>query len=154
MRPAGSGSCDRLRQWAWWATPEAEKRRYDTRFFVAKVSRIESAHATHDTRETVDSAWLTAQDAIQQAICGDLFMAPPTWRTLHELVLPRTAQGIWQAAADRPVPCVMPVLRRTEEGVDILLPGHPAHPEAVHPVHAAHARSICWRDGRWVDIQT
>jgi hypothetical protein len=119
---------------------------------VAKVTRAESVHATHDARETVDSAWLTALDALERASSGDLFMAPPTWRTLQELAQLPTAQAIWDAAADRPVPCVMPVLRRTEAGVDILLPGHPDHPEAVHPVHAEHSRSICWQDGRWVDV--
>jgi len=142
---------DRLRQWAWWATPEAEKRRYDTRFFVAMVSREESTHATHDARETVDSAWLTAKDALHKAISGEMFMAPPTWRTLQELEELGTAPAIWSAAEQRPVPCVMPVLRKTEAGVDILLPGHTEHPEPVHPVHAGFSRSICWRGGRWVD---
>ena len=142
----------RLRQWAWWVTPEAEKRRYDTRFFIAQVSREESVRATHDARETVDSIWATAEAAIQRAQAGELFMAPPTWRSLQELAEHPTADAIWEAARQREIPRVMPVLRKTDAGVDILLPGHTDHPEPVHALHAHHARSICWRDGRWVDL--
>jgi len=142
----------RLRQWGWWATPEVEKRRYDTRFFVARVTREESKAATHDARETVDSEWATAEVALQKSVSGEMFMAPPTWRTLQEMSTLGSATSIWQAARHRPVPCVMPVLRRTDEGVDILLPGHESHPEPVHPVHVPHSRSICWRDGRWRDV--
>lgn len=140
---------DRLRQWSWWVTPTAEKRRYDTRFFVARLTREASAHATHDARETVDSCWLTPRDALARAVEGTLFIAPPTWRTLEELAEFSSLDAIWQHAATRPLPRVMPVIERTAHGIAIRLPGHPAHPEPAHPLHAAFARSIVWRDGRW-----
>jgi len=141
----------RLRRWAWWVTPEAEKRRYDTHFFVARVSPDHAAKATHDTRETVDSKWLSPGAALDAASAGDLFMAPPTWRTLQELAVFNSLDAIWRHAATRPIPRVMPVLERTEHGVAIRLPGHTAHPDPVHPLHSAFARSIVWRDGRWHD---
>ena len=142
----------RLRRWAWWITPEAERRRYDTRFFITRLTREQSAHATHDARETVDSRWLTAADAIEAAVQGTLFVAPPTWRTLQELAAFDTLDDIWAHALERPIPPVMPVLERTEHGVAIRLPGHAAHPEPVHPIHAPFSRSIVWRDGRWHDV--
>lgn len=141
----------RLRNWSWWATPTAEKRRYDTRFFITRLSRAESAHARHDTRETVDSIWRTPDVALTAARQGDLFIAPPTWRTLQELAALSSLDAIWSHAASRPVPQVMPVIEQTEGGVAIRLPGHPAHPDPVHPLHAAFSRSIEWRDGRWHD---
>ena len=141
----------RLRQWAWWATPTAEKRRYDTRFFITCLGHAESAHATHDTRETVDSQWMTPAAAVHAARAGELFVAPPTWRTLQELAEFSSLDAIWSSAEHRPVPQVMPVIEHTDDGVAIRLPGHPAHPEPVHPVHAPFARSIEWRNGRWND---
>jgi 8-oxo-dGTP pyrophosphatase MutT (NUDIX family) len=141
----------RLRRWAWWVTPTAEKRRYDTRFFVTVLSREQAAAATHDTRETVDSRWLTPADAIAAAVRGELFVAPPTWRTLQELAAFDTLDAIWSHAETRPIPRVMPVIEHTESGVAIRLPGHPAHPDTCHPLHAPFARSIEWHDGRWHD---
>jgi len=141
----------RLRRWAWWVTPEAEKRRYDTHFFITCLSREQAAHATHDTRETVDSTWRSPASALEAAIAGELFIAPPTWRTLQELAVFDSIDAIWSHALHRPIPRVMPVLERTEHGVAIRLPGHAAHPEPVHPIHAAFSRSIVWREGRWQD---
>ena len=141
----------RLRRWAWWVTPEAEARRYDTRFFITCLSREQAAHATHDTRETVDSTWRSPSDAVEAAIHGTLFVAPPTWRTLQELAAFDSVEAIWSHALHRPVPRVMPVLQRTEHGVAIRLPGHAVHPDPVHPIHAPFSRSIVWRDGRWHD---
>jgi len=143
---------DRLRYWAWWATPVAEKRRYDTRFFITRLSRQASTHATHDTRETVASRWLTPTAALDAARAGDLFIAPPTWRTLQELAEFDSLEHTWAHAATRPVPQVMPVIEHTEDGVAIRLPGHSAHPEPAHPLHAGFSRSIEWRDGRWNDV--
>ncbi|HCH65755.1 MAG: hypothetical protein CL927_10765 [Deltaproteobacteria bacterium] len=142
---------DRLRRWAWWVTPAAERRRYDTRFFVTCLTRAQSAHATHDTRETVDSLWLSPQNALDAAARGDLFVAPPTWRTLQELAAFASIQQIWTHAQTRPIPRVMPVLERAESGVAIHLPGHSTHPDPVHPIHAPFSRAIVWRDGRWHD---
>jgi 8-oxo-dGTP pyrophosphatase MutT (NUDIX family) len=141
----------RLRLWAWWVTPEAERRRYDTRFFISCLTRTQSAHATHDARETVDSRWLSPAHALDAAVRGELFVAPPTWRTLQELAAFPDIHALWTHAHTRPIPRVMPVLEHTEHGVAIRLPGHPAHPEPVHPIHAPFARSIVWRDGRWHD---
>ena len=133
---------DRLRSWAWWVTPEAERRRYDTRFFITCLTRAQSAHATHDTRETVDSRWLRPEAALDAAARGDLFVAPPTWRTLQELAEFESVDDIWTHARSRPIPRVMPVLERADSGVAIHLPGHSIHPDPVHPIHASFARSI------------
>lgn len=143
-----------LRHWAWWVTPEAEKRRYDTRFFLARVSRAASEHARADARETVADGWFTPADALDRARAGSLFVAPPTWRTLQELAPFSSLDDLWRHAEQRAVPRVQPVIESRPEGPAILLPGHPLHPEPTPPGHEAWSRAIVWRDGRWHDEAT
>lgn len=140
---------ERLEQWAWWITPEAEPKRYDTRFFVTAVTLDEVAHAAHDSRETVDSRWLRPADALA---AGDVFLAPPTFRTLEELaaLVAETAGdlvALMTRARDRAVTPIQPKLERSETGaVTIILPGDPAHP-SEQP--APGPKRIVWRGQGW-----
>ena len=49
-------------------TPIGRPRRFDTRFFIA--SAPESQRGTHDAQETVDSIWITPQDALARHADG------------------------------------------------------------------------------------
>src|SRR5262249_41888038 len=55
---------DLLRPWAHWITPEAEPRRYDTRFFVAAVPA--GQRARHVTGEADEASWLRPADALAE----------------------------------------------------------------------------------------
>jgi 8-oxo-dGTP pyrophosphatase MutT (NUDIX family) len=140
---------DRLEQWAWWITPEVEPKRYDTRFFVTAVTPDEVAHAAPDSRETVDARWLRPADALA---AGDVFLAPPTFRTLEELAA-LSAQaggdldGMMRAAAERPVVPIQPKLEKDAAGaITIILPGDPEHPSAAP---APGPKRIVWRGTGW-----
>ncbi len=140
---------ERLEQWAWWITPAVEPKRYDTRFFVTAVSLDEVAHAAHDSRETVDCRWLRPADALA---AGDVFLAPPTFRTLEELAaLVEETDGdlgaVMAAARDRRVMPIQPKLERDPAGaVTIVLPGDPTHP-SDQP--APGPKRIVWRGQGW-----
>jgi 8-oxo-dGTP pyrophosphatase MutT (NUDIX family) len=74
---------DLLRPWARWITPEAERRRYDTRFFTAALPAGQLVAG--GTGEADQEAWLRPAAAIAAAGDGKLVVLPPTAVTLREL---------------------------------------------------------------------
>jgi 8-oxo-dGTP pyrophosphatase MutT (NUDIX family) len=74
---------DLLRPWARWITPEAEHRRYDTRFFTALLPAAQRAMG--GSGEADEAAWLRPAAAIAAAEAGQLVLLPPTAVTLREL---------------------------------------------------------------------
>jgi 8-oxo-dGTP pyrophosphatase MutT (NUDIX family) len=74
---------DLLRPWAQWITPEAEERRFDTRFFVAALPAGQRARDVSGEADRV--AWVRPADALRAARDGEIFMLPPTMVTLVEL---------------------------------------------------------------------
>lgn len=74
---------DLLKAWAHWITPEVEARRYDTRFFVAVLPE---GQRTRDVGGEADRVvWQRPAEAIDLAHRGEIFLMPPTYRTLSEL---------------------------------------------------------------------
>lgn len=98
-----------LRYWAWWVTPDSEPRRYDTRFFLARLP--DAAVITPHDDEVVEETWAASAE-------GDLMMLPPTYYTLRDVVGHTSVTAAMAAAADRTVIRVQP----TVEGTQILLP--------------------------------
>ena len=117
---------DQIAPWAHWITPEAEARRYDTWFFVAKVEP--GTAARHDDGETVASLWIRPADAIEACREGKMFLAPPTWTTLDELTPYGSVDEILAASHGRQIISIMPVLRSEAGQVVIILPGDPENP--------------------------
>eukprot|EP00005_Dracoamoeba_jomungandri_P003319 CAMPEP_0174255984 /NCGR_PEP_ID=MMETSP0439-20130205/5262_1 /TAXON_ID=0 /ORGANISM="Stereomyxa ramosa, Strain Chinc5" /LENGTH=289 /DNA_ID=CAMNT_0015338395 /DNA_START=121 /DNA_END=987 /DNA_ORIENTATION=+ len=76
----------RLIPWSHWITPEKEKWRYDTYFYVAPLQAHPSTiHALHDSKETVDYDWFAPEEALQSYDKGEIMLPFPTWYLLHEL---------------------------------------------------------------------
>ena len=63
-----------------WVTPKIEKRRYSTRFFVARSTDQE---AVHDGTEGVESKWINPEEALKQFKAGDFPMIMPTIKNLE-----------------------------------------------------------------------
>jgi 8-oxo-dGTP pyrophosphatase MutT (NUDIX family) len=103
----------RLRYWAWWVTPEAEARRYDTRFFVAGLpaGTAVTAHLAEAERER----WLPPAEA---AADQDLPMLPPTRYSLRDLGGFGSVADALAAGTDRPVERILPVL----DGAELVMP--------------------------------
>jgi recombination protein RecT len=104
---------------AHWITPEAEPRRYDTRFFLARLPH--GREVRPDPREMTDALWLAPSEALERFAAGKLPMVFPTVRSLEQLVPFRTTTEALQAFRARDVEPVMPRLVRTETGVGIVL---------------------------------
>nr|WP_064570657.1 NUDIX domain-containing protein [Gordonia sp. LAM0048] len=72
---------DLLRPLAHWITPVNEKRRYDTRFFLAAMP--DGQHADAETTEAEVARWVNARVAIDAWAAGQHFLMPPTWSQLN-----------------------------------------------------------------------
>ena len=100
---------------AHWVTPVAEPRRYDTRFFAARVPA--GATAVHDEREMTGAVWLTPRAALERHREGHLPMIFPTIRTLEDLCGFVTVEDLLAHYRNRQVPRVQPEIVRTATGV-------------------------------------
>lgn len=96
----------RLEYIAHWITPVSERRRYDTRFFLA--ASPPGAEPLPDPRETTDALWVRPADAVRRATEGTLPMILPTVRTLEALAPFASAQAALVGFAGRPVPTILP----------------------------------------------
>ena len=63
-----------------WVTPKIEKRRYSTRFFIARTNDQE---AIHDGTEGVESKWINPEEALKQSKSGNFSMIMPTIKNLE-----------------------------------------------------------------------
>ncbi|MEV1170018.1 NUDIX hydrolase [Nonomuraea sp. NPDC049784] len=95
---------DLLKPWAHWITPEIEHRRFDTRFFVAVLPE---GQRTRDVGGEADHvAWKRPAEAIELAHQGEIFLMPPTYRTLTELSAHDSVAGV--LAEHREIVPIMP----------------------------------------------
>ncbi len=106
---------DLLRPLAHWITPEAEPKRFDTRFFLAELP---AGQVCREAGTEADSrVWVRPRDAIAE----QLEMLPPTRSALASVVdAPDVATAL---AAPRDIRPVMPVFVLGEEGVVLRVPG-------------------------------
>lgn len=104
---------------AHWITPIAEPRRYDTRFFLARLPTARVVGA--DAREMTDAIWLTPARALERFREGSLPMVFPTVKMLEALQRFRTVDAALEAFRGMPVAVVLPRLVRTPAGVGIVV---------------------------------
>lgn len=108
-----------------WITPSAEKRRFDTRFFVAMVPPGQTPEL--DRRETVEERWLSCEDALAQHADKEIFLPPPTQRTIEELSGVATFDDVRALAARRTIAPIMPKVTVIDGDITILLPWDPLY---------------------------
>jgi len=122
-------AADELRYFSHWITPVGAPRRYDTRFFVARLPA--GQEASHDAGETVDALWIGPGEALRRHRAGELDLVFPTVKHLEALEAFHSASELWDAAGSVGVPpTVQPRLAKGPEGLRVLLPGDPGFEEA------------------------
>lgn len=128
-----------------WITPEAEKRRFDARFFVTALP--EGQRGAHDDHETTSSVWATPARMIEAFAAGDLLLAPPTLRALEIL---REAADLSQAFAIAGAQGLAPICPRfvASEPPMLVLPGDPEHPDT--DARVAGSTRFVLRDAKFV----
>ncbi|MGH3436773.1 MAG: NUDIX hydrolase [Sciscionella sp.] len=118
---------DLLRPWANWITPEAEARRYDTRFFLAELP--EGQRADGETTEADHSGWQRPDDALHDWKAGRSGLLPPTWMTLSELGDHATVRAAM--TVPKMFSPVIPKVVRRGDTLSVVLPGSPEYEAAA-----------------------
>jgi 8-oxo-dGTP pyrophosphatase MutT (NUDIX family) len=109
-----------------WVTPEIEARRYDTRFFIARMP--EGQTAKHDAGETTALEWLSPAEAIARFERHELLLPPPTWTTIRQLAHRTSVEDVLAWARTKPIVRVMPGFFTDGDRVTLTLPGDPSFP--------------------------
>jgi hypothetical protein len=136
---------DSLVHYAHWVTPPVDVRRFDTRFFVARVPPHQTP--VHDNREATDSIWIRPADAIARAGRGEIVLPPPTWATLRELEPFGSVEAALSWSGARTIYRREPKVIVEDNGVRrIVLPGDASLPE---PEPVAFETRFVLADGRW-----
>jgi len=117
---------DDLVPFAHWVTPEIEIRRYDTRFFLAKMPPGQTPK--HDDSETTALDWLSPAEAIARFERKELLLPPPTWTTIRQLAHRRSIEDALVWARSKPIVRVMPGFFKDGDAVTLTLPGDPTFP--------------------------
>jgi 8-oxo-dGTP pyrophosphatase MutT (NUDIX family) len=118
---------DLLRPWSNWVTPVEEKRRFDTRFFLAQVPAGQRPDG--DTSEAADTRWQRPTLALDEWKAGEVGLLPPTWTTLAELE--ECASVADAMSRERTIEKLMPRVVRDGDVLRIVLPGDPGYETAA-----------------------
>jgi len=97
---------DLMVPFAHWITPTFVPKRFDTWFFLAEAP--EDQIALHDGSESVDSVWIGAQQAIDEATAGRRTLVHATTKNLELLAEAKTVAGTIAAASARKIVTVQP----------------------------------------------
>ena len=140
-----------LLPWSRWITPRqpaVTNKRFDTRFFVARV--CDDQVARHDDFETTDSVWLTPMQALTRYAAGEIDLVAPQIMSLYELKAHRSVAQALQEARQRP-PALIEPHPFDQDGQRILCyPG-----DACHPVSTRAMRGptrLLFAQGRFVPL--
>lgn len=121
---------DLIQPFAHWITPEAEKKRFDTHFFVAVAP--EGHVLDQDGGEAVEAVWLTPTAAMAEARAGTKALMFPTWLNLQVLEGAKDAAAAMELARAHPVVTVMPDFRKVEGGVELRIPAEAKYAHSAY----------------------
>ncbi|MGY1855218.1 NUDIX hydrolase [Modestobacter sp. SYSU DS0290] len=111
---------DLLRPFAHWITPPAERRRYDTKFFLALLPVGQEARDV--SGEADEAGWATPAAALAEHAAGTRPMLPPTIHTLGQLAAFGDAAAAFAGAPPAPVVPISPRFVRGPGGLVAVLP--------------------------------
>lgn len=137
-----------LRFFAHWITPEREKKRFDTRFFLARAPERQSAR--HCEVESSEGEWITPQQALSRYRAREIELVPPTIASLECLATFADVDAALAAFVSAPVPCIFPKILLAGEEIVILYPGDSDYESAAPgPPAGRPINRLVLRDGLW-----
>ena len=113
-------ACDQLQHFAHWITPRMMPKRFDTHFYLAAPPADHLA--TQDGYETVDSVWLSPQEALSGAEAGTYTLIFPTQVNVELLGRSQSVAEALRMAAQRPSTTVIPWTEERPDGLYICIP--------------------------------
>lgn len=113
-------ACDQLVPFAHWITPEMMPKRFDTYFYLAMAPADHVA--VHDGHESVDSVWITPEQAMADAASGTRTIIFPTLRNIAKLATAPTAEVAIEEARRSAVMTVMPWMEQRDDATYLCIP--------------------------------
>lgn len=144
-------SVDDLHPYAHWVTPEIETRRFDTRFFLAKMPPGQDAR--HDEGETTALEWWSPREAIERFQRRELLLPPPTWTTIRQLATRSSLADVFAWAQTRTIVRVMPGFLKNGDEVMLTLPGDPLFPTIPGWEVPEETRFVLEAGARWQPLK-
>jgi 8-oxo-dGTP pyrophosphatase MutT (NUDIX family) len=140
---------DLLIPYSHWITPELEPRRFDTRFFLARLP--EGQVAVHDRMELTESCWMTPAFALSEHAAGRIALMPPTLKTMEELEAFSNTESLFAAVRLQRIVMILPEIFRTADGFGILLPHDAEYTLAAfkQPPRPGETSRIVMQEGIW-----
>ena len=118
---------DALVPFAHWCPPLGlEKKRFDTRFYLARMPEAETA--LHDGNESTRSHWITAAEALARADAGENSIIFPTRRNLERLALHDSIDALIASARATPVVLVQPQVEQRDGVPYLCIPENAGYP--------------------------
>ena len=136
---------------AHWVTPEVEIRRYDTRFFLARMP--DGQDPRHDEGEMTALAWMSPAAAIAKFERREMLLPPPTWTTIRQLEKLASIDEVFAWASQRKVVRVMPGFVKTETLTMLTLPGDPLFPTIPGWEVPEETRFVLEEGARWQPLK-
>jgi 8-oxo-dGTP pyrophosphatase MutT (NUDIX family) len=141
---------DLLLPYSHWITPMSEPRRFDTRFFLARLP--EGQVALHDRMELTESRWVTPSFALAEQAAGRIVLMPPTLKTIEELSTFSDTEALFAAARSQRIFTICPEVFRTADSFGIRLPHDTEYTIAAlkqQPRFPGETSRIVMQDGIW-----
>jgi 8-oxo-dGTP pyrophosphatase MutT (NUDIX family) len=136
---------DTLIPYAHWITPEFEKMRFNTRFFLAKLPPDQTPVA--DAVELTESLWVTPQKALEMHRERKIILMPPTLKTIEELADFKDIDELFSATKKKIIYPILPQLA----GNSLKLPHDPEYSIEAYkrPVNLSEPSRILVENGVW-----
>ena len=126
---------DKLVPFTRWCPPFAEKRVFDTRFYMIAHEDHE-AEATVDETENYNLFWSSAQSVLERADSGKVKIIFPTRRNLERLAQFGSFDEAVDHAAQYPVTMVSPTIEKRGDVVHLCIPENIGYPVTSEPMDA------------------
>jgi hypothetical protein len=112
-----------------WLTPTSERRRFDTRFYLARAPADQ--RPMHDAHETTSAFWAAPGAVLERFVRGECAVFPPTHRSLELLARARSVDDAFALASTMSLATICPELVKhvdaSAETLALVLPGDPEH---------------------------
>ena len=118
-----------------WITPLGSPRRFDARFFIARIPSNQIAQ--HDDSELVNSAWLTPREILERIDREEMVLMTVTERMIHSFALFESASQVIESAAQNLSDQRARVDSKTGK---ITMPGEPGYDDGLTDVETGWVR--------------
>ena len=123
---------DELHHFAHWVTPDMVPKRFDTHFYLARAP--EGHLGSHDGQESVDSIWISPQQALSDADNGKLKVIFPTRMNLMRLAQYASVEEAIVATKQQEVVRVVPWTEQKEAGAMLCIPENAGYEITKMPI--------------------